>query len=202
MAVGNVIQVSAEAYPFKEFIMAVWPANGEVDWNTKMLANLAIGHATDGTHNQAGLTAQVVGTVDVALIACDVAMPLDDTIPQKTEGTEVMTQAITPKKATNFLRIDVVAHVSADNDINVVLAVFRDDTANAVSAVSQNSGGTDGSMTISMTAFFQPASTTLTTFKVRIGTSDGSGADFNGNNGSRLFAGVSSSSLLITEVWT
>ncbi|KKK94052.1 hypothetical protein LCGC14_2686730, partial [marine sediment metagenome] len=75
MAVGNVIQVSAEAYPFKEFIMAVWPANGEVDWNTKMLATLAIGHATDGTHNQAGLTAQVVGTVDVALIACDVAMP-------------------------------------------------------------------------------------------------------------------------------
>ena len=27
-----------------------WPANGETDWNTKMLTYLAIGHNTDGTH--------------------------------------------------------------------------------------------------------------------------------------------------------
>lgn len=32
--------------------MAAWPANGETDWNTKMLAYLAVGHETDGTHNQ------------------------------------------------------------------------------------------------------------------------------------------------------
>jgi len=32
--------------------MATWPANAETDWNTKMLAYLAIGHDTDGTHNQ------------------------------------------------------------------------------------------------------------------------------------------------------
>ena len=32
--------------------MATWPANAETDWNTKMLAFLAIGHDVDGTHNQ------------------------------------------------------------------------------------------------------------------------------------------------------
>ena len=32
--------------------MATWPATGDTDWNTKMLAYLAIGHDTDGTHNQ------------------------------------------------------------------------------------------------------------------------------------------------------
>ena len=32
--------------------MATWPANGDTDWNAKMLAYLAIGHNTDGTHNQ------------------------------------------------------------------------------------------------------------------------------------------------------
>lgn len=31
--------------------MADWPANGDTDWNTKMLANLAVGHDTDGTHD-------------------------------------------------------------------------------------------------------------------------------------------------------
>ncbi len=32
--------------------MATWPASGNTDWNTKMLAYLAVGHNTDGTHNQ------------------------------------------------------------------------------------------------------------------------------------------------------
>lgn len=30
--------------------MATWPANADTDWNTKMLAYLAIEHNTDGTH--------------------------------------------------------------------------------------------------------------------------------------------------------
>jgi len=31
--------------------MATWPANGDTDWNTKMLAYLAVEHNTDGTHD-------------------------------------------------------------------------------------------------------------------------------------------------------
>ena len=31
--------------------MATWPANGNTDWNTKMLAYLAVEHNTDGTHS-------------------------------------------------------------------------------------------------------------------------------------------------------
>jgi len=30
--------------------MATWPANGTTDWNTAMLAYLAVEHNTDGTH--------------------------------------------------------------------------------------------------------------------------------------------------------
>lgn len=30
--------------------MATWPANGDSDWNTKMLAYLAVEHTTDGHH--------------------------------------------------------------------------------------------------------------------------------------------------------
>ncbi len=32
--------------------MAEWPANADTDWNTKMLAYLAIEHETDGTHQE------------------------------------------------------------------------------------------------------------------------------------------------------
>ncbi len=31
--------------------MAEWPANGATDWNTKMLAYLAVEHQTNGTHS-------------------------------------------------------------------------------------------------------------------------------------------------------
>ncbi len=31
--------------------MATWPSSGDTDWNTKMLAYLAIEHNTDGTHD-------------------------------------------------------------------------------------------------------------------------------------------------------
>ena len=30
--------------------MPEWPSNGETDWNTKMLANLAVAHDTDGNN--------------------------------------------------------------------------------------------------------------------------------------------------------
>ena len=41
--------------------MATWPANAETDWNTKMLAYLAVEHETDGTHKATELTAVVTG---------------------------------------------------------------------------------------------------------------------------------------------
>jgi hypothetical protein len=41
--------------------MADWPANGDTDWNTKMLAYLAIEHNTDGTHKATEITAVVTG---------------------------------------------------------------------------------------------------------------------------------------------
>ncbi len=41
--------------------MANWPASGDTDWNTKMLAYLAIEHETDGTHKATEVTAVVTG---------------------------------------------------------------------------------------------------------------------------------------------
>jgi hypothetical protein len=32
--------------------MADWPANGDTDWNTKMKANIDVGHDSDGTHKK------------------------------------------------------------------------------------------------------------------------------------------------------
>lgn len=33
-----------------DIMCALWPENGETDWNTKMLEYLAVEHNEDGTH--------------------------------------------------------------------------------------------------------------------------------------------------------
>ncbi len=54
----------------KEFIMAEWPANAETDWNTKMLAYLAVEHNTDGTHDFGSLsgTSDSIGEFSVGAL--------------------------------------------------------------------------------------------------------------------------------------
>ena len=39
--------------------MANWPANGETDWNTKMKANIDVGHDSDGTHKKSQMLADM-----------------------------------------------------------------------------------------------------------------------------------------------
>jgi len=60
----------------------------------------------------AGFVVQMVSTQTGALQTDTTTIPADDTIPQNTEGFEVMTLAITLKSATNKLEIDVVANVA------------------------------------------------------------------------------------------
>ncbi len=52
MARDYVIVHYVAAYPPKGVIMAEWPANADTDWNTKMKANIDVGHDSDGTHKK------------------------------------------------------------------------------------------------------------------------------------------------------
>jgi hypothetical protein len=146
---------------------------------------------------------QQVSTVDGAVNTGTTVMPLDDTIPQKTEGDEYMTLAITPQNTNNKLVITVsvalASHSSATSGLGV--ALFQDTTANALAAGllprdnSANSGGG-----LSYTYVMAAGTTSSTTFKVRIGSPNAGTTTFNGGAGARLFGGVSSSSIVIQEV--
>ena len=158
----------------------------------------------DGTTQTTAATSkvvQVVNTMNSAVSTTTTAMPYDDTIPQNTEGAELMTVAITPTNTNNKLRIDVTVFCASSLG-DMVVALFQDSTANALAAGGHDIVNRANAMCqISFTHYMTAGTTSATTFKVRGGQSNaGSTFTFNGDNGARLFGGVIASSITVTEI--
>lgn len=145
---------------------------------------------------------QVVSEEYTAFNSMDASIPIDDTIPQNTEGEEIITKAITPTSATNKLKIDVVVPVhiatGASGATHAVVALFQDSTANALAAIATE--GNDENRIITMTHVMDAGTTSSTTFKVRCGYGTIPFVYVNGKSGgTRVFGGVSKATLTITE---
>lgn len=137
--------------------------------------------------------------------SCTTKIPLDDTIPQNTEGDELVTCAITPKSATSKLRIEVMTgplSPAANSAAIIIAAIFRDDIANAVGAtyVANNSSNI-GQLQASLICEVTSGALTATTFKLRLGPSATSAkVTVNGNSGSRFLGGTMGVTMTVTEI--
>ena len=148
----------------------------------------------------AGAIVQVVNVQDGATSSGTTIIPEDDTIPQNTEGFEVMTLAITPTNASNILYIDVVAHRGTTAAGYQITALFQDSTADAIAATGNVNVTNDTTVTVKFRHKMTAGTTSSTTFKVRIGQNNAGTVRFNGNSGSRVYGGVAASSITITEI--
>ena len=159
--------------------------------------------AAGGTGVQiSGHVVQVVHVQDGEVASGTTTCSYDDTIMQNDEGTEFMTLAITPTKATNKLKIDVVGNFNADttNKI-VVVGLFQDSTANALAQMNGAESIANTPLPISFTHFMTAGTTSSTTFKVRAGPDTSATLTFNGRDGSnRRLAGRYASTITITEI--
>ena len=147
----------------------------------------------------AGAQVQAVeATPVVSVVTCSTLIPDDDTIPQNTEGDEVITVTITPTSATNRLRIEFNApHIGAGGVDDIGVALFQDSTANALAA---GRGRNPSRLQLSLVHEMAAGTTSATTFKIRIG---GTGVTcyVNGNGaGARIFGGVAAARLRVTEI--
>ncbi|HEY6021943.1 MAG TPA: hypothetical protein VIY48_19400, partial [Candidatus Paceibacterota bacterium] len=84
-----------------------------------------------------GIVVQKVSTQTGAVATGTTLIPLDDTIPQNTEGNQYMSLSVTPTKTTNFLNIDVTFIGSSDVANPIIVALFQDSIANALAAAMQ-----------------------------------------------------------------
>jgi hypothetical protein len=150
--------------------------------------------------NRAGNILQVVNFQTGAVATGTTLIPIDDTIPQNTEGTEFMTLAITPTNANNKLLISVCTFLANTAANNLVSALFQDSTANALALGVVNTQTASALLEIYFTHFMTAGTTSSTTFKVRSGGNLASTVTFNGVSGTRYYGGALASSITITEI--
>ncbi len=145
-----------------------------------------------------GTTIQTRRNSTGAYAAGTTIIPVDDTIPQVTEGFQIMSQTIVPKFESSVLRINSSISVSASALARCSLALFKDGASDALSARTQKITSIQRTMILSHTEL---ASTAVSqTWTTRIGPDDAKTVYFNGYLGARFFGGVMESYINIDEI--
>jgi hypothetical protein len=128
-------------------------------------------------------------------------IPVDDTIPQNTEGTQIVQATISPLYITSriLVRFQGMCSGSVNNLVNTV-ALFRDAVASALCAVDQHNAGTNFRSIISFEYLDSPSSTSALTYKVRTGPNTAGTIRFNGSSAGRDFGGAARTTLTLQEI--
>lgn len=174
------------------------PAWSQVDLSNGVTGTLPIANGGTGV-TVSNPVIQRVSTETGAVSSGSTTIPFDDTIPQKTEGDQVMTLSVTPKSTTNILQIDMSFQWSNSSaNLSCIGALFQDTTSNALAACMYTQGVAGSLNTSTFTHTMTAGTTSSTTFKLRIGGNGGT-LTFNGQSAVRLLGGVLASTIIITE---
>jgi hypothetical protein len=131
-------------------------------------------------------------------VTCAATIPSDDSIPTFAEGSLVLTLVITPKSATNILRIDINL-IAQGGVVAFTAALFKDASGTDAAIAGATAEITNGySGNLSFTHWMVAGGIAPITFKVRLGNSSGT-TYLNGNGTARKLGGVCFSSITVTE---
>lgn len=161
----------------------------------------------DGTNFQiassapASIIVQVI-TAELATSSNNAAtIPVDASIPQSSEGTEILTAAITPRSAASSLLVEVLTYLgNSGTNKNGAAAVFRDGTADAVAAGWGNIDGNASILPLPVRITVPSTTATLTTFKLRVGSDSGTTYWNRSASADTSLGGVMKTSIRITEI--
>lgn len=129
-------------------------------------------------------------------------IPADDTIPQNTEGTQIISVSLTPKSATNRVRLRFQGQFSVSaSGTSGAVALFSSASANALSASFQSAATNGDAYPLICEWEYVPGVTTALTFTVRVGPLGGTATmRMNGTTSARLLGGVSAATLVVEEI--
>lgn len=126
-------------------------------------------------------------------------IPFDDTIPQSTEGTEIITVAITPTRNDTKLRVRASGYASNSVAGNIISGIFRDNLTDALAATASYTQGTADIGRIDVVVEVASNAVTPTIFKLRVGPDTGT-MRCNGKTTGRMLGGSSRVTLVVEEI--
>jgi hypothetical protein len=139
---------------------------------------------------------QVVFSTNSAWATTSAAIPLDNTIPQNTEGGQFLSLAITPQSPSSVIFVEASAMLS----IQGLTALFRSGQADALVSSWQDPNAAMSPELLSHRLYL--GNTTASTFTFRAGQSSAGPTDFNGFGSARYYGGVANSWMRIAELMT
>ncbi len=147
-----------------------------------------------------GFVVQVAQATASAVATGTTTIPIDDTIPQNTEGDQYMSVTITPKSTTNTLVIQVTAMLAnTATSPYIAGAIFQDSTANAIAASVEWAANASDTITFDIITTLTAGTTSATTFKFRAGCNSAGTTTFNGQVGARFFGAITKSAMVVWE---
>lgn len=146
----------------------------------------------------------IVGTGSSAYAASvnlTTQIPWDDTIPQVTEGTQIISVNMTAQAALNTFRIRFSGEVATTAASWVIAALFVDGAANAVAGSGVFCEETVGSgRALVFDFFYTPGDTATHTIAVRVGPDAAVTVRLNGAGTARRLGGIMSAILSWDEI--
>ncbi|NGO63965.1 hypothetical protein G6N76_09790 [Rhizobium daejeonense] len=144
----------------------------------------------------------VVGsyTANADITGASAVIPVDDSVPQITEGVELISVTITPKSTTNKLRIRYSGFMSVSQISGVGIAIFKG-TAAAIHASAWACPAANYYQHVCGEVEYVPGVTTAQTISLRVGPANSAHiVRMNGNPTNRLFGGVAATRLVVEEI--
>jgi hypothetical protein len=141
-----------------------------------------------------------VEATNVAHTTGTTTIPVDDTIPQNTEGTQILTATITPVYSTSkIMAVATIPQVGGPATNNIIGAMFLNSGANAVNVAMAFTNAVFVGLS-PLTHVWAPGGTSAQTINVRIGLGTAGTWFINGSGAGRFFGGASTARLTLLEI--